>query len=75
MTVVYVVIVNTAYEVVGVGTTEEQAITTACRFAYRWLRDSGALTRDTDTLAKVREFFGVTATRVTVGKATFAGST
>lgn len=70
---VFVATIDTNYEVMAVAYTKKVAVTEACRMAYRYLRDVGALSDQTNTLAKIEEYFGVTVTVLNIGSAGFVG--
>jgi hypothetical protein len=67
MNTVWIARVDTYYGITAVDTDPEAAVTKACKFALKWLRDNGVT--EHRTVAEVREFFGVTAMAVTVGTA------
>jgi hypothetical protein len=72
--VVYVANVETFYEVVAVAGTEREAVRLASVKALQFLRKRGAVTEDTNTAAKLVEWFGISATRVIVGTADYVGN-
>lgn len=71
--VVYVATVDLKYEVMGVGNTEEEAIKVAARRALKELRAADAVYPETNTVAKIIEYFGVFATKVTIGDTAIVG--
>jgi hypothetical protein len=74
MTTVYVAIVPTHYEIIGVADTEAGAIRAACEKALSYLTEAGAVCSDTETAEKIAEYFGVSATRLDMGTAAFIGN-
>jgi hypothetical protein len=68
---VFVSVVPTYDEIMGVGSTEQEAILVASRKACEYLHDTGHVRDYTDTPEKVAEYFGVFATEIEVGEATF----
>ena len=76
---VYVATVDTRNEIMGVGATEQEAIDAACRLALDYLnyRPSEQWQRavpECQTIEDVAEYFGVSATEIEVGTATFSNS-
>ena len=70
---VYVATVDTRYEIMAVGATEQEAIQVAGKRAFEWLSEQGALTDRTDSVEKVIEYFDIWASEVEVGKAIIVG--
>jgi hypothetical protein len=69
---VYVTIIDLAYEVVSVGSTEEESRRIAGQQALSFLVDTGAVTHHTDTVEKVLDYFGTRTHEVAVGAAVLA---
>lgn len=71
---VWVAIVETNYEAIGVATTEGEAVRLAQLRALQYLEDVQA-TRpgETDTVAGIAEWFAVSVTRVPIGGACMIG--
>jgi len=72
--IVWVATVPLKYEVMAVASTEDAAIELACKHALRRLREADAVYPDTNTWRKIREYWGVYATKVTVGTAVLTGN-
>ncbi|QBP30556.1 hypothetical protein SEA_CHARM_75 [Mycobacterium phage Charm] len=70
---VYVAIVPLRYEVMAVAETEDQAVGLATARALQFLEEAGAVTPETDTAEKVRDYFGVSITALAVGTAKVMG--
>lgn len=66
---VYVATVDTRDEIMGVGATRQEAIDVACEKALDYLLRRGIT--HSRTIEQVAEYFGVGATAVEVGTATF----
>jgi hypothetical protein len=69
MSTVFVATVETRYEVVAVGETEDQA--RPAELALKYLDKTVGLDDDTDTVEKVADYFGINVTKVNVGTACF----
>lgn len=72
---IWVAQVDLAYEVLAAGHTEKEAIDAAAKFAARWLKDRGAEEHADGpwTAERVKNYFGVSATRVPIGAGTIHG--
>jgi hypothetical protein len=70
---VYVAQVDTHYEILAVADTPARAKHEAALLAYRYLRDMRALTDETNTLAKIEEYFAINVTGIEIGTAQFKG--
>ena len=74
MSIVYVALVDTRYQIMSVATTESEAIRVACAKALVYLTEAGAVSTDTDSVEKIADYFGVGATKLTIGTADFVGN-
>ena len=74
MTTVYVATVDTRYAIIGVATTEAEAIRVAAEKALAYLTDMGAVGPDTDTPEKIADYFGINTTKLAMGTADFVGN-
>lgn len=70
---VFVATIYMKYSVVAVAYRKEAAEYEACKRAYKFLKDNGALTPETNTLKKIEDYFGVTVTEVPIGGANMEG--
>jgi hypothetical protein len=68
---VYVAIVDTRHEIMAVAVTEADAIRIACEKALEWLESQGAVSEDTNTVEKIADYFGVSATKLAMNSAGF----
>lgn len=70
---VFVASIYLKYSVVAVSYNREHAIYQAAKRAFKFLRENGALTPETNTIKKVEDYFGVTVTEVPIGCANMEG--
>lgn len=70
---VFVATIYMKYSVVAVAYNEGAARLQACKRAYKFLKDNGALTPETNTIKKIEDYFGVTVTEVPIGGANMEG--
>lgn len=70
---VYVAIVPLRYEIMAVAESPDEAIELASAKALQFLRESNAVTMDTNTASKVAEYFGVNVTQIKLGTAVVMG--
>lgn len=72
--IVYVATVDTYWGIVAVADDEQAARSHAAMLALKYLEHSGATTEDTDTVAKVLEYFEPRVTQVELNGAAFEGN-
>lgn len=70
---VFVASIYLKYSVVAVSYNREHAVFQACKRAYKFLKDNGALTPETNTIKKIEDYFGVTVTEVPIGGSNMEG--
>lgn len=70
---VYVAIVRTKYEIMGVAQTADDAIRIASEKALEYLRSCDYVDDETDTPEGVAEYYGVHADEVEIGTAVMVG--
>ena len=74
MTEVYVTTVPLKYEVMAVALTEKESRRLAGQFALKRLREYDAISPDTNTAAKILDYFACNTTRVEIGSACLEGN-
>lgn len=69
---IWVATIELAYEVVGAGNTQREAIDAAAKFAASWLKQRGGDSHADGpwTAARVEDYFGVRTYHVPIGGAT-----
>lgn len=68
---VWIAVVPTRYEIVGVGNTAKQAVKVACEKALEYCGDDWQRGFNVRNAREMQEWFGVTATEVTIGEAEY----